>query len=451
MRIKARRGFTDAEKDFLTETVLKNPYIPHKPFLKQAIFLTRLDRELLYGGQAGGGKSDALLMAALQYVMYPDYHALLLRRTYKELALPGALMDRADEWLTPTDAEWNAENKTWEFPSGATLTFGYLEHERDKRRYQSSEFQFIGFDELTEFTESQYTFLFSRNRKTEDNPVPLRTRAATNPGGVGHDWVKQRFIEGPSPFLPSSYTENPYLDASYEESLDLLDPITRRQLKYGDWSATIEGRLFTEDIIDFYDETPTPEQTSLAVRYWDLAATPDKNDDSISGGADWTVGALLILDNSGSLYLEDIIRFRLSPAEAEDMILRTIREDFEVYREKYMARAELEGGASARYVMESLRRRLAGVNFDGAPVQGKSKLDRARALLPAFRSGQLRLKRDAQWLYTFTRELLAFPSRGVHDDQVDALSGAYLQVADMTSGDPYGASGRRYKGYGVTY
>lgn len=112
MRIKARRGFTDAEKDFLTETVLKNPYIPHKPFLKQAIFLTRLDRELLYGGQAGGGKSDALLMAALQYVMYPDYHALLLRRTYKELALPGALMDRADEWLTPTDAEWNAENKT---------------------------------------------------------------------------------------------------------------------------------------------------------------------------------------------------------------------------------------------------------------------------------------------------------------------------------------------------
>jgi phage terminase large subunit-like protein len=117
-------------------------YIPHRPTAKQAAFLLLPHREAFFGGAAGSGKTDALLMAALQYVDVPGYAAMLFRRTYADLALPGALMDRAAEWLHPTDAHWNGTTKTWHFPSGASLSFGYLETEKDKYRYQGMELHF---------------------------------------------------------------------------------------------------------------------------------------------------------------------------------------------------------------------------------------------------------------------------------------------------------------------
>ncbi len=169
-------------------------YIAHRPTPPQTAFLLLECREAMYGGAAGGGKSDALLMAALQYVDVPDYAALLLRKSYSDLALPAALIPRAAEWLTATDAKWNGAEHVWRFPSGASLSFGYLDTEADKYRYQSAEYQFIGFDELTQFAESQYTYMFSRLRRLKGSSVPLRMRGASNPGGYGHEWVKQRFI-----------------------------------------------------------------------------------------------------------------------------------------------------------------------------------------------------------------------------------------------------------------
>ncbi|GAF75153.1 unnamed protein product, partial [marine sediment metagenome] len=112
-------------------------WIPHQPTVKQQAFLKLWQTEAFYGGAAGGGKSDALLMAALQYVDVPDYAAILFRRTYADLALPGALMDRAGEWLGGTEAHWSGQDKRWTFPSGATLTFGYLDTDADRYRYQS--------------------------------------------------------------------------------------------------------------------------------------------------------------------------------------------------------------------------------------------------------------------------------------------------------------------------
>lgn len=249
-------------------------YIPHPPHVKQHAFLWLHCQEALFGGAAGGGKSDALLMAGLQWVDTPGYAAIILRRTFADLSLPGAVMSRSQEWLAHTDAKWDDNKKTWKFPSGATLTFGYLQTSKDKFRYQGAEFQFIGFDEVTQFPEEDYRYLFSRLRKPEPPAgdseedthrkaivralarVPLRMRCATNPGGEGHRWVKTRFLEkapdtedpediaaaAARVFIPSLLEDNPSLDkAAYEASLRQLDPITQAQLRHGDWMIRQPG------------------------------------------------------------------------------------------------------------------------------------------------------------------------------------------------------------------
>ena len=242
------KELTVKQQAYLATTILDNPYIPHEPLFEQAHFLSLQEEEILFGGAAGGGKSDALLMAALQYVTEPDYSALLLRRTYQDLSQPNAIMDRAKKWLDPFTkngtVHWNNQIKTFTFPSGATLSFGYLSHDNDLDQYQGSELQFVGFDELTQFTEKQYTYLHSRLRKLKKSNIPIRMRAGSNPGGRGHDWVKKKFIMGDVPFIPSSYLDNIHLDTEeYAKSLDKLDELTKRQLMHGDWDAIITKGL----------------------------------------------------------------------------------------------------------------------------------------------------------------------------------------------------------------
>jgi hypothetical protein len=223
-------------------------YIPHKPHPKQAEFLALTTREALYGGAAGGGKSDALLMAALQYVHVPGYSALILRRTFRDLNQPDAIMARSHAWLRSTAAKWNDRDKRWTFPSGASLTFGYLDSEADMFQYQGAALQLIAFDELTQFPERPYRYLFSRLRRLQGVDVPLRMRAATNPGGIGHEWVRRRFIAdqtGERPFVPALLVDNPSLDAEeYRSSLANLDATTRQQLEHGVWVRDSGGLVY---------------------------------------------------------------------------------------------------------------------------------------------------------------------------------------------------------------
>jgi hypothetical protein len=265
-------------------------YCPHTPYAKQRAFLKIDALEALYGGQAAGGKSDAVLMAALEYVDVPGYAALLLRRTYADLALAGALMDRAREWFAATDAVWSAEAKTWRFPGGGSITFGYLDNDADRFRYQGAEFQYLGFDELTQFTAKQYTYLLSRLRGPSEgrlSHVPLRVRAATNPGGVGHRWVMERFglrrdgSQAPGhhrPFVPASIADNKHIDQdAYRRSLAELDSTTRDQLERGLWIADGQGRIYPLDPERHYvDELPQRNDwhRSLAVDLGSSESTP---------------------------------------------------------------------------------------------------------------------------------------------------------------------------------
>ena len=130
-------------------TLPPRPYCPHVPTPKQLAFLVCPRAEAFFGGAAGPGKTEGLLMGALQLVEWPRYSALLLRRTFRQLNQSNSIMNRTRQWLANSDAVWNATDKRFSFPSGATITFGNLDSEDDVYQYDSSEFQYIGFDELT--------------------------------------------------------------------------------------------------------------------------------------------------------------------------------------------------------------------------------------------------------------------------------------------------------------
>jgi hypothetical protein len=255
-------------------------YCPHPPWPRQQAFLELAGLEAFYGGAAGGGKSEALLMAALMYVHQPGYAALILRKDTQRLSLSGGLIPRSHEWLTGPHVVpqfgrtpvWQGRERRWQFETGAapaTISFGYLKDAGDKYRYGSSEYQFIAFDELTEFPEEDYLFLFSRLRKTRDLPVPLRMRAASNPGNIGHGWVKRRFIpqdfsqtaelsgvlyHEDRAFVPARIADNPAVDQeAYLHSLRHLPRLLRLRLMDGDWSVREEG-LISHAWLREYDE-----------------------------------------------------------------------------------------------------------------------------------------------------------------------------------------------------
>ena len=398
----------------------KNQYIPHKPTPKQLAFLLLNNQEAFYGGAAGGGKSDALLMAALQYVDYPGYAAIIFRKNYSELNLPGALMDRAREWLSSFPAiNWKEQEKTWHFPSGATLSFGYLDTDGDKYRYQSAEFQYIGFDELTEFNEDPFRFLFSRLRRLQTSDIPLRMRAASNPGGIGHDWVKQRFIteglEKGRVFIPATLDDNPFLDrTSYVESLNKLDPITRQRLLLGDWTARDAGNLFKREWFKLVDVAPEGCQW---IRYWDMAATEAKH----GTDPDWTSGCRLGRKGN-SFYLSDMRHLRATPQNVEAVVKQCAQLDGTATR----IFIEQEPGASGKSLVDYyVRVVLLGYALRGDKVTG-DKITRAQPVSSQAEAGNIYLVNGA-WISTFLDEAEAFPN-GAHDDQVDALSGAFAQL-----------------------
>lgn len=406
--------------------MLTNRWIPQaiKPTLKQAQFLLLNIFEALYGGAAGGGKSTALLMAALQYVDIPGYSAILFRRSYTDLCKPNALMHKAHEWLDETPAHWDGVNHIWTFPSSAKLAFGYLENDRDVYHHQSAEYQFLGFDELTQFTEFQYRYMLSRVRRLQTAYVPLRVRAATNPSGEGKAWVKQRFItEGERynrVFIPANLNDNPHLDRErYREALEMLDEVSRRQLLYGDWDATAEGSLFKHHWLKFVEAKDVPCD-AVAVRFWDLAATPKNPDNK----PDYTAGVLLATKN-GCWYVVDVKHFRGTPSEVENTIKATAEQD----GLKTLVAVEQEGGSSGKIVVDHYARNvLFGYNFHAVRSTG-DKVTRAQPVSAAAENGTFHIARAA-WTSDYVDELTSFPYGG-HDDQVDATSGAFAILAQQ--------------------
>ncbi len=411
-------------------TPIEPHFCPEEPSINQKVFLRTNAIEALFGGAAGGGKSSALLMAALQYVDTPGYSAILFRRTFADLSLPGALMDRFRSWMSNyDDIHWNSNTYIATFPSGARISFGYLNNQNDYLRYKGSEFQFIGMDEVTEIRESDYRYMFSRLRRPANGPVsqiPLRMRAASNPAP---NWVRQRFIvEGRREgriFVPSRLTDNPGIDAdSYRQSLSALDPVERRRLEEGDWWSTTLGSLFDRTTFVIIDGNEIPDITSSArvVRYWDLAATEPS---ASNPDPDWTVGTLMMFDG-GIAYVLDVRRARLRGEKVEAFIAQTAHED----GHGVPIRMEQEPGSSGKALVDQYARYVVpGYDF-GAMRPTGDKVTRARPLAAAAANANVRLVRGP-WLTNWLDEFSSFPEAANHDDQVDSAVGAFTYLTGL--------------------
>lgn len=241
------------------------------PQPKQIEFMQRPEYEELYGGAAGGGKTDALLAEALRQIEIPNYRGILFRDTTKQLE---GMVSRSEELYSRAfpKAKFNDNKLLWKFPSGAKIFFGYMEHEKDKLNYQGKAYDFVGFDEVTHFTYSQYMYLVSRNRPVGPG-TRCYVRATANPDGKGMQWVKDRFITPAPPltpikgkyeiikpdgktitivrkriFVPSSVFDNQALlnnDPNYLANLAAMPEAQRNAYLYGNWDS-FKGQVFTE-------------------------------------------------------------------------------------------------------------------------------------------------------------------------------------------------------------
>ena len=242
-----------------------------QPQPQQKKFMERPEFECLYGGAAGGGKSDALVAEALRQIHIPHYKGLILRRTYPQLS---ELIDKSlllYKRAVP-GAAYNTTTHTWTFPTGAKIVFGSMNRKQDRINYQGKAYDFVGFDELTHFDNDEYTYLYSRARPNGPG-TRVYIRATTNPGGRGHGWVKERFITAAPPltpisqavtiktpdggaievmrkriFVPATVFDNQKLldnDPGYIATLGMMPEAEKRALLYGDWDS-FSGQVFTE-------------------------------------------------------------------------------------------------------------------------------------------------------------------------------------------------------------
>ena len=237
----------------------------------QENYLSRKEFEGLYGGAKGGGKTWALTAEPTRWVEHPFFRGIIFRRTTKQLR---KVIDQSEEIYPLLNATFNQTKNIWKFPSGAQIILDHLQYEKDKKNHQGIEYHYIAFDELTHFTKTQYEYILTCARSSKKGLTPF-VRSAANPGGVGHVWVKKRFIDALKPFetgffktvdgqdirttkddkkalsrvfIPAKVYDNKILmerDPNYLRILESLPRKLREALLKGDWSI-FEGQFFDE-------------------------------------------------------------------------------------------------------------------------------------------------------------------------------------------------------------
>lgn len=419
---------------------------------------------VIYGGAAGGGKTYGLLLDPLRHYNNGLFGGVIFRKTKVQVRNEGGLWDTSMELYTKLAGKPRENMLEWRFPSGMGMSFASLEYEKDVFNYQGSQIPWIGFDELTHFSEKQFFYMVSRNRSTSG--AKPRIRATCNPDP--DSWVKT-FIrwwlddEGRFPrkdragqiryfirvndemhwgdskeelyqkfgqsddiqpksvtFIPSSLEDNKILmskDPTYRGNLLALSRVDRMRLLGGDWLVRESaGMMFQRQWFKVVDALPSG--WIRAVRYWDRAATKpsEQNRDP-----DWTRGLLMYQYPNGLHAVVDIRSMQDTPLQVENLVKNTAHYD----GHSVMVVGEQDPGSAGVADAGSFTRLLNGFNVrTRRPTSDKAT--RAKPVSAQSEAGNIMVVR-APWNDAFFSELENFPE-GVHDDIVDTLSGAYNEL-----------------------
>lgn len=443
----------------LTPVGLDNGYICDTPMPKQWAAMCFSGEELLYGGAKGGGKSRVLLMAAFQYAHVRGYKALLMRRTYQMCIKPDGIQTRLVEYLRRLGMEkcWMETKRQALLPSGAIIEVGYAEEEKDAWNYDGIEYQYIGIDQIEQFTPPQFLQMQTCLRRptcpthsqvyTPGCPVcdaagpllgvPLRVWGTANPRGPWKNWYRNHFIKSKPPlvngvpqrmFIPALARENYYIDRdSYERRFANTDALTRKQLWDGDWDAEGSGQMFSRG---WFRVVADATDIVCRGRAWDRGAGTGERHD-------WTVGALGGVTRDGRFVMLDEIRVKLPAHEVERLMLDTALADG---AECYIF-GQQDPGAAGKGEAQRMQEVLAGYNYEieTTPIGSRGpngetgKGLRARPFAVAAGSGRVDILERA-WNDRTLAELEAFDPCGknAEDNAVDSWSLAWRRLCGQT-------------------
>ncbi|MFW6202298.1 MAG: phage terminase large subunit [Gemmatimonadota bacterium] len=430
---------------------------------------------VIYGGQAGGGKTWALLLEPTRHHANPDFGAVIFRRTYKRITQEGGMWDESANLYPHLGARPNQQDHAWTFPSGARVQFAHMQHEKDRLDWKGAQVPLIGFDQVEEFTERQFWYMLSRNRsmcgvrpyiRATCNPVPdddetggwLHTLigwwideetgyAIPERSGVVRWFVRaaddtlvwadsREALTETHPdlppksltFIPARLEDNPALeraDPSYRANLMALSKVERERLLGGNWKIRpTAGVVFNRAWFDVVDAVP---RGAPSVRYWDKAAT--------EGGGALSAGVKMTRGPDGVFYLEDAVYGHWSALERE----RVIRQTAEADKVTTRVVVEQEPGSGGKESAEATIRMLAGYDVRADRPTG-DKLERAQPMSAQAEAGNVKLRRGA-WNETMLRQLHRFAPGRELKDLVDAAVGAFNHLAAGDTGEPVAPAG----------
>jgi predicted phage terminase large subunit-like protein len=421
----------------------------------------------IYGGAAGGGKSFALLMEPLRHIANKEFGGVIFRRTSPQITNEGGLWDEAGKLYPLIGGDARVGSLEYRFQSEASVSFRHLQHEATKNDWQGAQVPFIGFDELTHFTKSQFFYMLSRNRSTcgvrpyvratcnpdadswvaefiawwidPETGQPIPDRAGTiryfirvNDAIIwGSSAEELRAAHGAevapksATFVPAKLTDNPALmaaDPGYLANLMALPLVERERLLGGNWKIRpAAGLYFKREWCEVVDAVPAGTRF---VRYWDLGAT----EKTAANDPDWSEGIKLGRDPATKIYyLADWRRLRESPHKVEAAILNTASADGHGVVIGVPQDPAQAGKSQAEYLV----RQLAGYEAR-ARIERGEKTTRFGPFSAQCEAGNVKILR-APWNNDLFENLEAFPE-AVHDDTADACSGAFnlLQTGTAT-------------------
>lgn len=440
----------------------------------QERFLSTSADIAIYGGAAGGGKTFALLMEPLRYVNTQDYRAVIFRRNYNQIAVSGGLWEESVSIYGGIKGARSAKSPKyhWSFSDKASLNFDYLGRDEDLQKWQGSQITFIGFDELTHFTEKQFFYMLSRNRSTcgvkpyvratcnpdadswvakliewwidpetgypmKERSGKLRYMARINETLIWGDTKSEVISQGADPskiksvtFIASTLQDNKMLmlqDPSYLANLEALPLVERERLLHGNWKIKSAAGLFFKRTQLGNILGTLPKDIRMFVRAWDFAATSEDED----GDPAYTAGVLMGRRADGRFVVIDVINVRLAAGDVRKIVKQSAILDTSRYGNVHI-RIPQDPGQAGKAQAQSYITMLAGYSVKALLVSG-DKETRAEPVAAQWQAGNFDLM-TGSWNEEYLSQMENFP-KSKYKDMVDATSDAFFELVQLTEYD----------------